>query len=89
MPDPFYITVVIADVVATVVGVGIIAFALVRVLERGQRTMMQIALQEQRKHYEDELKKRDTEINRLKSEVATLERLLSAKFPKEMGVLGE
>lgn len=29
---------VIADVVATVVGVGIIAFALVRVLERGQRT---------------------------------------------------
>ena len=89
MTDPFYIAVVIADVVTTVVAVGLIAFALVRVLERGQRNMMQIALQEQRKHYEDELKKRDTEIDRLKSEVATLERLLSSKFPKEMGVLGK
>lgn len=88
MTDPFYITVVIADVVATVVGVGIIAFALVRVLERGQRNMMQIALQEQRKHYEDELRKRDSEINRLKSEVATLERLLNSKFPNELGALG-
>lgn len=50
--------------------------------------MMQIALQEQRKHYEDELRKRDSEINRLKSEVATLERLLNSKFPNELGALG-
>ena len=88
MEDARFITVIVADLIVTVLAVALIAAALVRVLERGQKNMMQIALQEQRKHYEDELRKRDAEIDRLRHEVDTMERLLNSKFPNEGGVLG-
>ena len=89
MEDAKFITVIVADLVVTVLAVALIAAALVRVMERSQKNMMQIALSEQRQHYLSELQRRDVEIDRLKHEVATLERLLNAKFPLEFGAPGE
>ena len=89
MEDAKFITIIVADLVVTVLAVALIAAALVRVMERSQKNMMQIALSEQRQHYQTELQRRDVEIERLRSEVATLERLLNAKFPLEFGAPGE